>query len=198
VLLSRTGIRIGIGIGIALACTALTACDVSPEPAEPSSPSQPDAGPMLDLEESVDASGLSYDCVIGSDAQRDPNEGPMFVALEPGGPIPIGGVGQAGLTAKLALRCTPASVHVQVLADAEVEMVLTNAFTLVVAPREPEPKAAELECNDTVCDAAVAIEISHLAKLPELEGLKVRADLRVLSTDGRLLGRDRTHGVLSP
>ena len=42
------------------------------------------------------------------------------------------------------------------------------------------------------------IEISHLAKLPELEGLKVRADLRVLSSDGELLGAARTHGVFTP
>lgn len=180
----------------------LAACDAGAVPPAPSDSSQPPSGDgsvIVELDEPFDASGLRQHCAIGSDAGSELDE-PSYVLLEPGGPIPIGGVGQAGLTAKLAFRCTPASEDERSLADVKVyaELILTNAFTKVVAPREPEPVGVSIACLGETCDGAFPIEISHLAKLPELEGLKVRADLRVLSSEGELVGRDRTHGVLAP
>src|SRR6185503_2558557 len=151
---------------------------------------------VVDLDEPFDASGLRYGCAIGISSAG--GEGGAFQALEAGGAIPIGGVGQAGLTAKLAYLCAPTSDADPALTDAEVELVLTNAFTEVTAPREPKPMHEALGCDGVTCAGARQIEISHLAKLPELEGLTVRVDLRVLSSDGALLGRDRKHGVLTP
>ena len=190
-------------VGVLLALTAaLAACDAASEPPEPLDPSIPepgtDAATAIDLDEPFDASGLRYDCAIGVADGGDGGPRDPYLALEPGGPIPIRGVGQAGLTARLTYRCTPVSDVDPALEEADVELILTNAYTEVVAPRMPEPVPASLHCSGLTCDGARQIEISHLAKLPQLEGLKVRADLRVLSAEGELLGRDRNHGVLAP
>jgi hypothetical protein len=186
----------------------LAACDLANEPAEPILPESgrgggsrgPDAAVLIDVDEPLplDAGSLRYACVIGVSEGAARGDGGTYVALDPGGAIPMGGVGQAGLTAKLAYRCTPASDADPALEEADVELILTNVFSAVTAPREPEPVPSSLSCEDVRCDGAVQVEITHLAKLPELEGLKLRVDLRVQSADGELLGLDRSHGVLSP
>lgn len=174
----------------------LAACDATSTPPVVPAPPSGDGSVVVDPDEPLDASGLRYDCVIGV---ADSSDDPAFRALEPGGAIPIGGQGQAGLVARMALRCAPASDVEPALSEADVELVLTNVFTAVLAPREPEPMRSTLSCQEQSCELApITIEISHLAKLPELEGLTVRVDLRVLSSLGELLGRARSHGVLTP
>ena len=56
-----------------------------------------------------------------------------------------------------------------------------------------------LGCQEGSCELApVLVEISHLAKLPELEGLVVRVDATVRDAGDadRVLCRARNHGVL--
>lgn len=154
-----------------------------------------DATLMIDLEEPLpDAGTLPYDCRAGVMDSVDRN----FLELEPGGIIPIGGTGQAGLVARLALRCTPNDEQPE-LDMASVDLLLINPFTGITAPRKPRPRGYDLTCRDDGgCEAVpILVEISHLAKLPELEGLPVRVDIAVrpLADDTVLLGQARSHGV---
>jgi hypothetical protein len=154
-----------------------------------------DAAPMEPLDEPPpDAGTLPYACEVGvmDGVTR------QYATLLPGETIPIGGTGQAGLVARLALRCTP-------LADsppldmAEVDLLLVNPFTAITAPRKSRPRNYDLACGeDGACDVIpILVEISHLAKLPELEGLPVRVDVIVRATldDSMLRGPARSHGV---
>jgi hypothetical protein len=153
-----------------------------------------DGGYQIDLEEPLaDAGTLPYACVIGV---MDGVE-KRFAELEPGGAIPIGGTGQAGLTARLAVRCTPSGDQ-PMLDMASIDLLLTNPFTAITAPRVARPRGYNMTCGDDGACVAVPIlvEISHLAKLPQLEGLPIRVDLSVRSlADDTLLGIDRNHGV---
>jgi len=187
----------------ALCSTLALACDATsrPMPAAPVDYAQLDAAQRVDLDEPLDAGSLDYDCEIGVDVGGEDDD--RYGTLAPGGEIPITGSGQAGLVALLGLRCaaSDASVDEAPLAEsAEVELVLTNPFTAITAPREPKPLPSPLYCaKEGGCEAVpIRIEISHLAKLPQLEGLPVRVDARVLSSDGELLGRARSHGVFTP
>ena len=153
-----------------------------------------DGGYKVDLEEPLaDAGTLPYACTIGV---MDGVE-KRFAPLEPGGAIPIGGTGQAGLTARLAVRCTPSGDQ-PALDMASIDLLLTNPFTAITAPRMARPRGYNMTCDDDGACVAVPIlvEISHLAKLPQLEGLPVRVDVSVRSlADDTLLGIDRNHGV---
>ena len=155
-----------------------------------------DAGPKVDLNEPLpDAGALPYACEVGvMDGVTK-----QFAQLEPGGTIPIGGTGQAGLTARLALRCAPQTESAP-LEMGNVDLLLVNPFTGIMAPRRSRPRNHDLVCDsDGVCDLVpILVEISHLTdKLPELEGLPVRVDMRVraISGDDVLIGQARSHGV---
>jgi hypothetical protein len=82
---------------------------------------------------------------------------------------------------------------------ASIDLLLVNPFTAITAPRKSRPRGYDMVCDtDAVCDAVpLLVEISHLAKLPELEGLPVRVDVKVRPvTDAAvLLGQARSHGV---
>jgi hypothetical protein len=154
-----------------------------------------DAGPMVALDEPLpDAGMLPYDCRVG--VMDGVNK--QYAELDPGGTIPIGGTGQAGLTARLAVRCVPLGDS-PALDMASVDLLLTNPFTAITAPRKSRPRGYDMTCDaDGVCDVVpILVEISHLAKLPELEGLAVRVDVKVRPvTDATLLlGQARGHGV---
>jgi len=113
-----------------------------------------------------------------------------FAPLEPGGTIPIGGTGQAGLTAWMALRAD------NTLQRAIVELTLTNVETGEPAPSKPWGKPQDFSCTKEACVLApVFVEISHLTKLPQLEGLCVTASAAVVDPDDqRVLARDATSG----
>jgi len=154
-----------------------------------------DAGPMVELDEPLpDAGSLPYDCSVGV---MDGVE-KRYRELAPGETIPIGGTGQAGLTARLALRCTPLGDS-PALDMASIDLLLINPFTAITAPRKARARGYDMSCDDDgVCDAVpILVEISHLAKLPELEGLTVRVDVEVRPvTDATvLLGQARSYGV---
>jgi hypothetical protein len=122
-----------------------------------------------------------------------------FAELEPGGPIPIGGTGQAGLTARLALRCTPLGESPP-LEMASVDLLLINPFTAITAPRKPRPRNYDMVCaEDGVCDLVpILVEISHLAeRVEDLEGLPIRVDVvvRDVVDPSVRLGQARSHGV---
>jgi hypothetical protein len=143
--------------------------------------------------------GTGYAVEIGI---TDPETGADYLPLEPGGDIPIGGVGQAGLTARLAVRVTPPGGEAA-LPEATVDLVLTNVATGVMGENRNYGFPVMLHCgggdDDGACDVApVLVEITHLAKLPELEGLRVQVDAVVRHPEDqeRVLARDRRRGVL--
>ena len=82
---------------------------------------------------------------------------------------------------------------------ASIDLLLTNPFTGITAPRMARPRGYGMSCDDANACVAVPIlvEISHLAKLPQLEGLPIRVDVSVRPVTGEdmLLGIDRNHGV---
>lgn len=158
--------------------------------------SRKDAGPMVDLDEPLpDAGVLPYACEAGvMDGVTK-----RYAALEPGGVIPIGGTGQAGLVARLALRCTPLA-DAPPLEMARVDLLLVNPFTGITAPRKSRPRNHDLFCDsDGVCELVpILVEISHLTdEVEALEGLPVRVDVRVqaIAGDEALLGHARSHGL---
>jgi hypothetical protein len=170
-------------------------CDAPERDAGSDASSGKDAGPMVALDEPLpDAGVLPYDCRVGVMDGLDKR----FEELAAGGTIPIGGTGQAGLTARLALRCVPLADS-PALDMASVDLLLVNPFTAITAPRKSRPRGYDMTCDaDGVCDVVpILVEISHLAKLPELEGLAVRVDVNVRPvTDATvLLGQARSHGV---
>jgi hypothetical protein len=107
--------------------------------------------------------------------------GLKFTASKPGQAIPIGGVGQAGLTAKLAVRVSPTETP---LNKAVVAIVLVNAGDAERGPaiNNNSTLPVDLQClDDGWCYPAVfALEISHLNRLPALEGTVVTIDVSVV------------------
>jgi hypothetical protein len=197
-----------LAVQLLAGAAALAGCDsdscdgkcATPERDAGDRPSDPDAaardgGKMIALDEPLpDAGSLPYDCRVGV---MDGVE-KRYEELAPGGTIPIGGTGQAGLTARLALRCVPLDDS-PALAMASIDLLLINPFTAVMAPRKSRPRGYDLVCDaEAVCDVVpILVEISHLTKLPELEGLSVRVDVNVrpVTDAGVLLGQARSHGV---
>jgi hypothetical protein len=129
-----------------------------------------------------DAGDAPLGCEIGA-LQEEEEDAGTWAPLS--GNIPIGGSGQAGLTARLAVRITDPNGPIM-LQSAIVEVVLTNPLNGEVAPSKPWDTPIELVCDDDACDAApIYIEISHVAKLPELEGLEVWLDATVRDAEDR-------------
>ena len=197
-------LRYALLLQLTVSAAAPAACEHSkcepgcaqPEPdAGDEPPIDRDAAPMVALDEPLpDAGSLPYGCEVGvMDGVSK-----QYATLSPGDDIPIGGTGQAGLTARLALRCTPLAGSPP-LDMASVDLLLINPFTAITAPRTPRPRGYDLVCDsDGACDLVpILVEISHLAKLPELEGLPVRVDVsvRAVADDSQLLGQARSHGV---
>lgn len=152
-----------------------------------------DAGDPLEAFAPFQAPGLPYRCELGI---APPDAEPSFVPLLAGGMVPIAGVGQAGLTARPAVRLV-ADAPVM-LDEATIQLVLTNIDSGVPAESRPFDRPVELDCRD---DGAcyygpVLVEISHLARLPELEGLVVGISVELLDDAGSALCRSRSHGVL--
>jgi hypothetical protein len=165
------------------------------------SPSLPDTGPRDAGLPWPDVAPLPdedtpYDVEIGI---TDPDTGADYLPLSPGGDIPIGGVGQAGLTARLAVRVNLPAEEAA-LPEATIDLVVTNVESGVTGENRTFGAPMALRCDDDgACDAApVLVEITHLAKLPELEGLRVQVDVVVRGADGGepVLARDRRRGVL--
>ncbi len=167
---------------------------IRPADAGPEEPPDAGASAAVDPEEPLDVSDLPYRCEAGV---VDAVTGLAYATLEPGGDIPIGGTGQAGLTARLALQ-------LQAEPDEELpEVLVTLLLTNVLDGTDGDSKLADtpqrLACQDGTCELApVLVEISHLAKLPELEDLVVRVDATVRDAGDadRVLCRARNHGVL--
>jgi len=132
-------------------------------------------------EEQPSATATQLDCEVGV---IDAITGLSFEVLKAGGTIPIGGTGQAGLTAKLAVRIADPS---GVLADEQaiVAIVLSNTLNDETARSKPWGVPSPLECGSeaAICYALpVLVEISHLAKLPELEGLCVQVETEIIDS----------------
>jgi hypothetical protein len=157
------------------------------------SPALTDGGFVVDPEEPLDTSGEPYACSAGV---LDVTTGVDFAELEPGGGIPIGGTGQAGLTARMALRMQADSDPGETM----VELILTNVLDGTQGESVLADRPVVLDCGaDGFCYVVpVLVEISHLAKLPELEGLPIRVDVTVREAGDseRVLCRARNHGVL--
>ncbi len=114
---------------------------------------------------------------------RDPETGIDFLPLGENCSIPIGGLGQAGLTARLALR-TRSDEPVR---DAYAVVTLVN---FADPEREPAPNNGpgvprRFDCRqDGWCYLVpLLIEISHLNRLPDLEGTVVTFSAEVTSVD---------------
>jgi len=155
-----------------------------------------DSGIALEAFEPEQDASLRYLCDLGI---SPPAGEESFVPHQTGGIIPIAGVGQAGLTARPAIRIVdPDGSSAVVITEAVIELVLTNVLDGVIAESRPFDLPVELDCRDDgACyRGPVLVEISHLAKLPELEGLLVGVELRVLSTTGDTLCRTLDYGVL--
>lgn len=114
---------------------------------------------------------------------RDPTTGTDFVAFDEGCGIPIGGIGQAGLTARFALR----------VRDSEpLERAYVALTLLSVSDPEREPAnnngqgvVRALDCRaDGWCYLVpLLVEISHLNRLPDLEGTVVTFSVEVTAAD---------------
>ena len=118
-----------------------------------------------------------------------------FVDLPVGGGIPIGGTGQAGLTARFGRKVWDPNGQ-QEPPSAVLSLMLTNTSNGVTAENKTFGEAVELECRMGVCyRVPVLVEISHVAKLPELEGTEVEIALTVLSPSGEVLARAGGSGV---
>lgn len=155
---------------------SLAATHAAPTDAGRADASVADSGRVTDRAPFPDAGPTPYRCEIGiSDARGD------WAPLAPGGGIPIGGSGQAGLTAQLALRVSDLDPAEAAL-SAVIQLVLENVATGVTADSSPWELAVNFECAGAgSCDRApVLVEVSHLAKLPELEGTEVDVRARVL------------------
>jgi hypothetical protein len=201
---SRATVRRPLLLQLTVALLLVAGCDDEPERtpstrdgSQEQDGSQPerDAGPLIALDEPLpDAGSLPYDCSVGV---MDGVE-KRYRELAPGETIPIGGTGQAGLTARLALRCSPLGDS-PALDMASIDLLLINPFTAITAPRKARARGYDMICDDDdVCDAVpILVEISHLAKLPELEGLTVRVDVTVrpVTDPTVLLGQARSYGV---
>ncbi len=139
------------------------ACTETPQGAEP----LPSASGPLEVE-------------LGA---RDSETGIDFLPLDENCSIPIGGLGQAGLTARLALRTRSD----EPLRDAYAVVTLVN---FADPEREPAPNNGpgvprRFDCRqDGWCYLVpLLIEISHLNRLPDLEGTVVTFSAEVTSVD---------------
>lgn len=154
-----------------------------------------DAGRIDDRAAFPDAGATPYVAELGV---SNPATGD-WAPLPAGGEIPIGGAGQVGLTARLAVRVTGAGSSGSSLA-AIVRVVLTNPANGVTADSRPWNTRVPFECRDDgACyRVPVLVEISHIAKLPELEDLEVHLAARVLDAEApeRVLGQASAQGVL--
>lgn len=173
---------------------SLAATDAAPTDASRADASVADSGRVTDRAPFPDAGPTPYRCEIGiSDPRGD------WAPLAPGGGIPIGGSGQAGLTAQLALRVSDLDPADAAL-SAVIQLVLEHAASGVTADSRPWELAVNFECaGDGSCDRApVLVEVSHLAKLPELEGTEVHVRARVLAADDptQVLCQATERGVL--
>ncbi len=100
-----------------------------------------------------------------------------FVASPPGSHIPIAGLGQAGLTARIALRIGSD----EPLPPARIQVQLTNLNDLERRPgiNNNAELLQTLDCrNDGYCYPVIQrVEVSHLNYLPALEGTVVEVSV---------------------
>ena len=152
-------------------------------------------GMITDRAPFPDAGMTPYTCEVGV-----PDDLGDWTELPPGGDVPIGGAGQSGLTAQLALRLSGVDPATGAL-DAVVQLVLENVATGVTGDSRPWDLSVRFECDGAGrCDRApVVVEVSHLAKLPELEGTAVAVRARALDPDdpARVLCQASSDGVLA-
>ena len=171
--------------------------DARPRPPAP----EEDGGRIVAREPFPDAGATPYACEVGvSDERGDWAPLTASAGVSIGGSVPIGGTGQAGLVAWLALRIAGIDPADAVF-HAIVQMVLVNTATGVTADNKQWLDPRTFECHgDGTCDrATVLVEISHLAKLPELEGTTVDVRARALDADDptRVLCQASDVGVLA-
>ncbi len=114
---------------------------------------------------------------------RNAETGVDFLPLGETCVIPIGGIGQAGLTARLALR----TWSEEPVRDAYVRITLVNFSD---PERDPAPNngpgvVRRFDCReDGWCYLVpILVEISHLNRLPELEGTVVTFSAEVVSSE---------------
>lgn len=107
--------------------------------------------------------------------------------------VPIAGVGQAGLLARLAVRTTAD------LSEALVELRITNPADTERIPgvnNDAETLRALGCADDGYCYAVpIRVEITHLNRLPELEGTLVALDAHVTDPDSDDFGTAHAWGV---
>ncbi len=139
----------------------------------------PDAGGPLELEIGI----ADFDSDLG------------FGEFAEGGAIPIGGLGQAGLTARLAVRVR--EVEGADLSQAFVRMEVTNVLSSERPSGVREFEVPDqLTCEGGWCyPTPIRVEVSHLAKLTELEGTVVTVDASiVVVSDESLTGSAHSWG----
>ncbi len=127
---------------------------------------------------------------------RDATTGIDWLPLGSNCGIPIGGIGQAGLTARLAVRVRSPDGTV---ARAKLRVTLVNYRD---PERDPAPSngpevVQTLECRDDgwCYQVPLLVEISHLARLPELEGTLVTFDASAEQEDTGLTGTQQGWGM---
>lgn len=187
----------------AIACSSVLAgCgdSAAPETLDASAPrsgdaGHVDAGRVTDRAPFPDAGATPFTCTLGV-----ADDVGAWAPLAPGGEVPIGGSGQAGLTAQLAVRIEGDEITGNAW-SAVLRLVLENVATGVTADAKPWDLAVTFECAEGgICDRApVLVEVSHLAKLPELEGTSVEVRVQVVDADApaRVLCQASERGVLA-
>jgi hypothetical protein len=114
----------------------------------------------------------------------DPETETLFVPFDSHCTVPIDGVGQAGLLARLAVRVRGN------VGQARVEAHVYNALDLERRPgiNNDADQERTLSCpGDGYCYAVpVYVEISHLNRLPELEGTLLWLEILLTEPDGEL------------
>lgn len=105
-----------------------------------------------------------------------------FVGSYPGGPVPIAGLGQVGLTARLAVRVEADDLD---LATIRVELRNLGDESRDPGVNNNADLEQPLDCRDDgYCYPVIQrVEVSHLNRLPELEGTVVSIAVTVVSAD---------------
>lgn len=155
-----------------------------------------DAGPELPagLVLPMDSGPLDVDVGV-----PDYSTGLGYGPFEAGGEIPIAGLGQAGLTARLVVRVKEApGVDFKHLF---VRVLLVNVRDMAVRPGVREFDVPDaFRCEKGWCySTSIRVEISHLAPLEELEGSLIRVQVDVRSdVDSGLSSTSYTWGYFAP
>jgi hypothetical protein len=150
---------------------------------------RPDAGavPCFDPRADVDLAPPSGKREIELGAPDQATE-TLFVPFDRNCIVPIDGIGQAGLLARLAVR---------VKGNVEKALVEAHVYNALDLERRPginndADEERTLSCpGDGYCYAVpVHVEISHLNRLPELEGTLLWLQILVTEPDGAVSTRE--------